>query len=267
MVANAFVAATPHPLRPTGETVSVLIVRYLMPVGTNTLPATIEVSLPQRAMAVQMAANAFVATPPPLCLTGETVAIGVASVQVPFASDIHPMRTSPTLEATEAVLMAALAPETTPEVAGFPVVGVSSVQPPLATNPLPVTLIIAVQTLVAVPVDTDASVAISPPPLEATVEMVVVLVVLQHRPPPTNVMVSIAFPLVEHALAVQMSANAFAASPPLHHVSLACAAGFTMPPPSLGHVGRVSRVPASHPWLRFLLVPCGVHARVLGRGL
>merc|ERR1711988_1431429 len=157
-------------------------------------------------MAVPMAANTFVATPPPLCLTGETVGVVVASVQVPFASDIHPMRTSPTLKATVAVLMAALAPDTTPEVAGWSGVGVFSVQPPLATNPLPVTLIIAVQTLVAVPVDTDASVAISPPPLEATVEMMVVLVVLHHRPPPTNVMVSIAFPLVEHALAVQMSA-------------------------------------------------------------
>jgi len=219
MVANAFELATPQPLPLTGETVSVLIVLHLMPVGTNTLPATIEVSLEQRATAVQMAANTSVATPPPPCPTGETVGVGVASVQVPFASDIHPVRTSPTLEATEAVLMAALAPETTPEVAGFPVVGVSSVQPPLATNPLPVTLIIAVQTLVAVPVDTDAFVAISPLPLEATVELVVVGVPLQQSPPPTNEMVTIAFPLVEHALAIQMSANAFAASPPLHHVS------------------------------------------------
>jgi len=109
MVANASVA-TPNPLCPTGETVAVVVVLHLLPVGTNPLPATIKIAPVQRATAVLMAANTFVATPPPLCLTGETVAVGVASVQVPFASDRHPMRTSPTLEATLAVLMAALAP-------------------------------------------------------------------------------------------------------------------------------------------------------------
>lgn len=218
-VANAFAATTPNPLCATGETVGVVVVLHLTPVGTNKLPATMEVSLVQLALAVLMAANTFVATPPPHCLTGETVGVVVASVQVPFASDLHPMRTSPTLEATLAVQMAAMAFYTTIEVAGFPVVGVFLVQPPLATNPLPVTLIIAVQTLVAVPVDTDASVAISPPPLLATMEMVVVLVAVKQRPPPTSVMVTIAFPFVEHALGVQMSANAFAAWPPLHHVS------------------------------------------------
>lgn len=108
MVANAFVA-TPNPLCPTGETVGVLVPFPQLPVATNQFPPTMEASLVQHATAVQMAANTFVATPPPLCLTGETMGVGVASVQVPFASDIHPVRTSPTLEATLAVLMAALA--------------------------------------------------------------------------------------------------------------------------------------------------------------
>merc|ERR1711918_212551 len=82
---------------------SVVVPLPQLSVGTNKLPATMEASLVQLALAVQMAANTFVATPPPLFLTGETVGVVVASVQVPFASDLHPMRTSPTLEATLAV--------------------------------------------------------------------------------------------------------------------------------------------------------------------
>lgn len=116
-----------------------------------------------------------------------------------------------------------------PDPAGFPVVSVFPVQPPLATDPPPVTLIIAVQTLVAVPVDNDAFVVIRPPPLKTTVEAVVVGIPPQQSPPPATVDPAIAMPRVEHALAVQMAANAFPAPTPTHHIASAGAAPLRAP--------------------------------------
>jgi len=125
-------------------------------------------------------------------------------------------------------------PPVAPEPAVRPV-GVAPVQPPFATDSPPVTLIIAVQSLIAVLVVTNASVGISPPPLHATVETVAVGVPPQQSPPPPTVDIAIARPSVQHALAVQMAPNAFPAPTPTNHIASAGAASAS--PKQLAAVG------------------------------
>jgi len=131
-------------------------------------------------------------------------------------------------------------PPDAPEPAVAPV-GVAPVQPPFATDSPPATMIIAVQSLIAVLVVTNASVAIRPPPLSATVETVAIVVPPQQSPPPATVDPAIAIPRVEHALAVQMAANAFPAPTPTNHIASAGAAWGSPPaaasPKQLAAVG------------------------------
>jgi len=148
----------------------------------------------------------------------------IVSDLVPVTFNLLPMSTSPTHVPTVAVQMVATALGPAIEPAALPGVGVAPVQPPVATNLPPVTLMIAIQSLHAVPVGTYALVAISPPPLSTTVETVVVGVPPQHSPPPPTVYVAIATPSVQHALAVQMAANAFPPPPPFNRIASAGAA-------------------------------------------
>jgi len=56
------------------------------------------------------------------------------------------------------------------------------------------------------------------------VETVAIVVPPQQSPPPATVDPAIAIPRVEHALAVQMAANAFPAPTPTNHIASAGAA-------------------------------------------
>jgi len=164
----------------------------------------------------------------------------IVSDLAPVTFDLAPTVTSPLTQPPVAVQMVAMAfPPVAPEPAVRPV-GVAPVQPPFATDSPPVTLIIAVQSLIAVLVVTNASVGISPPPLHATVETVAVGVPPQQSPPPATVDPAIAIPRVEHALAVQMAANAFPAPTPTNHIGSAGAAWGSPPtavPKQLAAVG------------------------------
>jgi len=107
----------------------------------------------------------------------------VAMDHVPVRANPRPMLTSPTLEGTEAVQMAANAPVAAPEPAIGPFVVVAPIQPPEGTNPPPVTVVIAVQILQAVLVSSNAAVVTCPPVLCTTMETVFVVVAPIQCPP------------------------------------------------------------------------------------
>jgi hypothetical protein len=142
----------------------------------------------------------------------------VAAVQVPLAANVNPVGTSPALQATVAVLVPALSFQTAPEITGLAVVCVATVQPPFSTNAAPSTLVIAVEGLVSISMHTDALVGIGPSPLEAPMQVVIVSIAAEQCPPPSDVVIAVATPSVQHALPVQMTANALSPSTPFHHV-------------------------------------------------
>jgi hypothetical protein len=219
MSANALVSASPHPFCATSETVGILVATGQVPVCADKLPPAMEVTLVQRAVTELMSANALVSSPPPLGLSSEAVPVMVAAVQVPLATNINPVGTSPALQATVAVLVSALSFQTAPEITRLAVVCVATVQPPFSTNAAPTTLVVAVEGLISISMHTDALVGIGPSPLEAPMQVVIVSIAAEQCPPPSDVVIAVATPSVQHALPVEMTANALSPSTPFHQVA------------------------------------------------
>jgi len=221
MSANALVSASRHPFCATGKTVGILVVIGFLPVCADKLPLAIEVTFVQRAVTETMSANALVSSPPPLGLSSEAVRIRVAFVQVPLATNGHPVGTSPALEATVAVLVTALSSQLSPEITGLAVICVATVQPPFTANAAPSALVVLVEGLISISMHTDALVGVGPSPLEAPMQAVIVGIAAKQCPPPSDVVIAVATPSVQHALPVEMTANALSPSTPFHHVASA----------------------------------------------
>jgi hypothetical protein len=218
MSANALVSASPHPFCATSETVGILVATGQVPVCADKLPPAVEVTLVQRAVTELMSANALVSSPPPLGLSSEAVPVMVAAVQVPLATNVNPVGTSPALQAAVAVLVSTLSFQTAPEITRLAVVCVATVQPPFSTNAAPTTLVVAVEGLISISMHTNALVGIGPSPLEAPMQVVIVGVAAEQCPPPSDVVITVATPSVQQALSVEMTANALSPSTPFHHV-------------------------------------------------
>jgi len=201
--------------------VGILVATGQFPVCAEKLPPAVEVTLVQRAVTELMSANALVSSPPPLGLSSEAVPVMVAAVQVPLATNVNPVGTSPALQATVAVLVPALSFQTALEITGLAVVCVATVQPPFSTNAAPASLVVAVEALISVSMHTDALVGVGPSPLEAAMQAVIVGIAAKQCPPPSAIPIAVAMPSVQHALPVQMTANALSPSTPLHHVASA----------------------------------------------
>jgi len=265
---------TPPPPYATMMPVVVVVPPDQVPVAANIHPPRSSPAL-EDPLAVQMAANAAALTTPepairpvvvvplpdmPVGTNKPPVTITIAPVQLALAVPVETnafVATPPPLCPTGETVGVVVAPP----------------QMPVFANKPPVTITIApVQLALAVQMAANAFVA-TPPPLCPAGEMVRVVVPPDQVPPPTNVAIVIAPPIVEPAPAVQMAANAFVATPIVMSASVAAGAAATTataaPPCRLGfrlnlvHVGRVSRPPV----LRFFLVLCGAHPRVLVRGI
>jgi len=137
---------------------------------------------PQVAMAVQVYANALVATPSPACAAMHTVVESILSPQCPHVANVDPATTVPPLVSAHAVLVSTDTPITTsPEPAASFVVMVLPPQMPISSDLAPVAIVVSLKGTQAVAMHSDAPEA-APDPTFAAVQSVAIVVATNKFP-------------------------------------------------------------------------------------
>jgi len=203
---------TSEPSPEPSRALVVMIPTPQMPVGTNTTPMSLVISV-QCAQTVPVHTNAPVSTPHPLVAAVEMVVVIIAPVQMPIASHIVPMASGPPPVHTQSVPMPTNLPiAVSPEPARSLVVVVTTPQVPVSAHTAPVPLVVSVQGSQSVEVHTDAAES-APSPLVASVQVMIVVIPPVQMPIRTDSMPPGAIPPLQDAQAVQMASNSAVTSP------------------------------------------------------
>jgi len=203
---------TSEPSPEPSRALVVMIPTPQMPVGTNTTPMSLVISV-QCAQTVSVHTNAPVSSPHPLVAAVEMVVVIITPVQMPVASHIVPMASRPPPVHAQSVPMPTNLPvAVSPEPTRPAVVVVMTPQVPVRAYTAPVALVVSVQRSQSVQVHTDSAES-APPPLVASVQMMIVVIPAVQMPIRTDSVPPGAIPPLQDAQAVQMASNTAVTSP------------------------------------------------------
>jgi hypothetical protein len=108
----------------------IMVASPQVPVCAHATPTALVVAV-QGTQTIQMHTNAPEPAPPPLVATMQMMVVVVAAVQMPVRSNTHPVRTCPTPQGSQSVLMATDSTITTPEPPRSLVIMIATIQVPV----------------------------------------------------------------------------------------------------------------------------------------